>query len=201
MLSDPYQPGASCLHRGPPTLKIIAALALVVIVAASPTGAWATYGVVGVGLLVVLLVSGVNCHHLAWRLLTLEPLAAGIPLLALFRPDGSTLCLTLMVKSNLCLLTMLLLTATTRFSEVVTVLRRLRVPALLVTTLALAYRYLFVLADEATRISRARRSRTVTEARGLAWWISATVIAGLFLRTLERAERVYMAMAARGWHR
>ena len=43
---------------------------------------------------------------------------------------------------------MVLLSNTTPFSELLRVLKAARVPALLVTTLSLMYRYLFVLVDE-----------------------------------------------------
>ncbi len=67
------------------------------------------------------------------------------------------------------LLTMFLLTWTTPFAETLQVLRRLRVPAVMLTTLALMVRYLPVLAEETTRMQRARASRTFTRRRGAAW--------------------------------
>ena len=78
-------------------------------------------------------------------------------------------------------------------------LRRARVPALLLTTIALMYRYLFVLADEAGRMQRARASRTLRPGRVHAWRSTAALAGQLFLRSTERAERIYAAMCARGW--
>ncbi len=72
-------------------------------------------------------------------------------------------------------------------------------PRLLVTVLALLYRYLFVILEESGRLARARRCRTFSRGRGAAWGSSAEIIARLFVRTSERAERVYAAMCARGW--
>jgi cobalt/nickel transport system permease protein len=94
---------------------------------------------------------------------------------------------------------MILLSNTTPFDELLRVLRRARVPALLITTLALMYRYLFVLIDETERMGRARASRTFTRQRRQAWKTLATVIGQLFVRSTERAERIYAAMCARGW--
>ena len=51
---------------------------------------------------------------------------------------------------------LVLLAATTPFSEIVRVLREWRVPALLLTTLTLMDRYLFVLVEESGRMQRAR---------------------------------------------
>jgi cobalt/nickel transport system permease protein len=92
-----------------------------------------------------------------------------------------------------------LLSSTTRFSAILRVLWGIRVPTLLVTTLALMHRYLFVLVDETGCMVRARRSRTFTHDRASAWRSSASVIAHLFVRSSERAERIYAAMCARGW--
>jgi cobalt/nickel transport system permease protein len=94
---------------------------------------------------------------------------------------------------------MILLANTTPFAEILRVLRQLRVPDIFITTLALMYRYLFVLADEAERMKRARQSRTFTHRRWLTWKTLATVIGQLFVRSTERAERIYAAMCARGW--
>jgi cobalt/nickel transport system permease protein len=61
------------------------------------------------------------------------------------------------------------------------------------------HRYLFVLLDEMERMQRARRSRTFVASRTSVWRGSAQVAALLFVRASERAERVYLAMCARGW--
>jgi cobalt/nickel transport system permease protein len=75
----------------------------------------------------------------------------------------------------------------------------MRVPALLVTTLALMHRYLFVLLDESERMRRARSSRTFWRQRRARWRMLGTVVGQLFVRASERAERIYAAMCARGW--
>jgi cobalt/nickel transport system permease protein len=94
---------------------------------------------------------------------------------------------------------MIVLTATTRFSDILDVLRRLHVPALLITSLALTHRFMFVLIEEMQRMMRARRSRTLVEDRAASWSGSSQVAGRLFVRASERAERVYLAMCARGW--
>jgi cobalt/nickel transport system permease protein len=94
---------------------------------------------------------------------------------------------------------MILLSNTTPFSEVLRVLRHVRVPALLITTLALMYRYLFVLVDEGERMKRAHACRSFVRQRRFRWRTMATVAGQLFIRSTERAERIYAAMCARGW--
>jgi cobalt/nickel transport system permease protein len=97
------------------------------------------------------------------------------------------------------LLAMLLFTAATPFAEILRLFQRMKMPGLLVTTLALMHRYLYVLADEAGRMRRARQSRTFAARRHLRWHTLSTIIAQLFLRASDRADRIYDAMRARGW--
>lgn len=198
-LLSPYQHGSSRVHRLPAALKFATALSCVLLVVLLPRGAWLSYGAIATGLVIIAFGAGTDLRQLALRVLLLEPFVIGIALLALLRPGGWPLFLSIMAKSTLCLATMVLLTATTRFSDLLGVLWRARVPALLVTTLALMYRYLFVLVEEMERMQRARRSRTFRRDRAAAWRGSAQVAGQLFVRSSERAERVYLAMCARGW--
>ena len=93
-----------------------------------------------------------------------------------------------------------MLAATTPFVHLLEVLRRVGVPALLLTVLALMSRYVYVLGDEAERLERARRSRSFVARRRFDWNTLATLVGQLFIRATERAERIYAAMCARGWH-
>lgn len=198
-LLSPYQHGASAIHRLPAGVKLAAAVGIVLLTVLLPRAAWPAHAAVAALLLAVALAARAALRPMLLRLLLLEPFVLGVALLALLRPDGLALFLSMLAKSTLCLACMILLTATTRFSDLLAVLWRIRVPALLVTTLALMHRYLFVLVEEMERMRRARRSRTFVAGRASAWRGSAQVAGQLFVRTTERAERVYLAMCARGW--
>jgi cobalt/nickel transport system permease protein len=198
-LLSPYQHGVSRVHGCSPGRKLGAALVGVVLVVLLPRGAWAAYAATAAGLFAVALAARLDLRQLGLRVLLVEPFVIGIALLALLRPGGLPVFLSIVAKSTLCLAIMVLLTATTRFSDLLGVLWRVRVPTLLVTTLALMYRYLFVLLAESERMQRARRSRTFVPSRTGAWRGGAEVAGLLFVRASERAERVYLAMCARGW--
>ena len=189
----------SAVHRLPAAVKLTAAVALVAAAVALPRSHAIWLTAIAVVLLAVAAISRVPWAFLARRMLLLEPLVIGVAVLSLFGPGGVWLFLFLVAKTSLCLFTMLLLANTTPFSDLLRVLKRCHVPALLVTTLSLMYRYLFVLADEAQRMRRARMSRTFSSTRTWTWRTSATVISQLFIRASERAERIYDAMCARGW--
>src|SRR5262245_33004116 len=119
--------------------------------------------------------------------------------MTLFQPDGPHRFAVALTRSTLCLFASVLLAATTPFSDFLAVLRSWRLPALMVTTIALTYRYLFVLADEAQRMRRARDARTIARDHTSRWHALSTVVAQLFVRSTSRAERIHAAMCARGW--
>jgi cobalt/nickel transport system permease protein len=112
---------------------------------------------------------------------------------------------TIALKSWISVQAALLLSFTTPFPDLVEALRRLRVPRLLVAIIGFMYRYLAVLTTEASRLNRARLSRSaVVEGRGggsLRWraGVVGGMVGSLFLRSYERSERVYAAMQARGF--
>ena len=68
--------------------------------------------------------------------------------------------ISIMVKFVLTVSTALLLIAVTSFPGICEALARLRMPKLFVVQLLLLYRYLFVLAEEALRMVRAREARS-----------------------------------------
>ncbi len=104
----------------------------------------------------------------------------------------------ILVKFALTISAALLLIATTSFPGICRGLRRLGVPALFVSQLLFLYRYLFVLMEEAMRVVRARDMRSFGR-RGSGVRVFVRITGTLFLRTVERAERIYGAMLARGF--
>ncbi|MBE0604279.1 MAG: cobalt ECF transporter T component CbiQ, partial [Deltaproteobacteria bacterium] len=104
----------------------------------------------------------------------------------------------ILVKFALTISAALLLIATTSFPGICRGLRRLGFPALFVSQLLFLYRYLFVLLEEAMRVVRARDMRSFG-GRGTGLRVYVRIVGTLFLRTVERAERIYGSMLARGF--
>ena len=196
---DRYSRLSSPVHRLPAGVKLAAALTLVAAVALLPPPGLLPLAGAAAFLLLVAATSRVPWRFLARRILLLEPFVLGVAALALFRPGGWRLLVFLVAKSTVCLFAMVLLANTTPFAEILRVLRAARMPALLITTMSLMYRYIFVLLDESGRMKRARASRTFTARRARAWQSAATVVGQLFVRSSERADRIWAAMCARGW--
>ena len=149
------EPGRGPLPALPPGRKLAGALALILMVVWMPRAEWYWLLTVAALLAGLIVASGLAWRGLLKRLLLLEPLVLGVAGLMLFQPEGGAKFVLALGKTNLCLLTTLLLSQTTRFSELLGVLQRLRVPWLFVTTLTLMHRYLFVLAEESERMRRA----------------------------------------------
>ncbi len=198
-LLNPYQHQRSAMHRLPAAVKLLGATVFVFACVLMPPHAWPAFGVVAAALLFMAALSRIPPVQLGRKLLWVEPFAIGVALLSLLQRNGLHVFAIMLVKSTICLFSMVLLSSTTRFTDILRVLWRAHVPFLLVTTLALMHRYLFLLADEMGRMLRARRSRAFAGGRLRLWRSLATVIAYLFVRSSERAERIYSAMCARGW--
>jgi cobalt/nickel transport system permease protein len=133
------------------------------------------------------------------RVLVAECFIGSLALLSWVAPGSGPLVLSALIKSHLCVLTLFLLTWTTPFAELLGALRRWHTPRVMLTTLALMYRYLPVLVEESKRMERARASRTFQLRRRMRWANLAMIVGQLFIRTADRAERIYLAMCARGW--
>jgi cobalt/nickel transport system permease protein len=127
--------------------------------------------------------------------------------LTVYQP-GLERFLSIALKSWISVQAAILLAACTPFPDLLLAMRAVRLPRLLVAIFGLMWRYLFVLADEALRLMRARLSRSghsdlpgLKPGGSLAWRARVTggMAGSLFLRAFERSDRIYMAMVARGY--
>lgn len=89
---------------------------------------------------------------------------------------------------------------TMRFDTTMKALERLKIPNKLVQMIMFTYRYIFVLTSELQRMFRSLTSRGFS--RGINIYTMSTtgkLIGMLFVRSHERAERVFSAMVSRGY--
>lgn len=222
-LLERYSPGRGLLHRLDARAKLVLALATIAALAATPPGAWPVFGFIGVLVVVPAVVARVPVSPLLRGLLVALPfMLVALPSLftragaALFEfhiwrwtfigtNEGLDFFLSVVVKAMLSVTVAGLLAMTTPFHRIAAAMRYLQVPGLLVAIMASTYRYLFVLADEAGRLARARSARSARPSAGhggTLWWrarVLGGMIGSLFLRTYERGERIYWAMASRGY--
>jgi len=220
-LLEIYQHQISPLHLLNTRVKTIFTLVFILCVSLSPSGTWPAYI-----LFLTLILSGVTLSRLSIKLLLIRSLIslpfvlAALPLLftgpephrqliindqtmMLISQPGFERFISIAIKSWLSILAAILLSSTTRFEELLSAFRKLGLPILLVAILSLMWRYLSLMVDEAQSLSRARDSRSAGQSNKgtLAWRAAVTgkMVGNLLLRSLERSERVYAAMAARGY--
>jgi cobalt/nickel transport system permease protein len=194
--------GDGPLHRLDPRLKLVTTIAFIVAVVATPPGGWRPLAAEGLILAFLIGLSGVPPRDLWARWLGFAVLVGFLAaMVALAAPPErrAAVALGALAKNSLAFLAVLTLAHVTPFPKLLGALRRLGAPAVLVATLHFMYRYLHVLADELDRMARARRSRSFRRSGRLDWGLLTGLIGVLFLRTLERGERVHAAMVARGW--
>lgn len=107
-------------------------------------------------------------------------------------------CLSILLRAILTASAAIILVAVTGFPAICEALEKLKMPQAFAVQLLFLYRYIFVLTDEGVRTARARQLRTFGN-RGLGLRHFGSLVGHLLLRTWERAERIHMAMLARGF--
>jgi cobalt/nickel transport system permease protein len=204
-LLERHGEGDGPLHRLDPRVKLVATLAYVVAVVATPVGWWRPLAIEGLVLAFVVGLSGVPPRELLVRWLGFVVLVGFLALMVAPAHPGrpslgvAAVALTIVAKNSLAFVATLTLVNVTPFRKLLVAMRRLGTPPALVATLQFMYRYLHVLAEELDRMVKARRSRTFRRSGRLDWGLLTGLIGILFLRTFERGERVHAAMLARGW--
>ncbi len=106
----------------------------------------------------------------------------------------------LLIRSIVCLLTMNSFLLTLPPHSFGIALKSLLLPAPLKENLLLAGQYLEILLDEVKRMQRSAQLRGLNGVAGWLRYTSAAMIGALYLRSLDRAERVYAAMISRGYN-
>ncbi|MBF0241924.1 MAG: cobalt ECF transporter T component CbiQ [Desulfamplus sp.] len=107
--------------------------------------------------------------------------------------------LSIMIRFCLTVGAALILISTTGFDAVCLALQRFGVPRPFIVQLMFLYRYMFVLIDEASRMVRARSLRTFDNSNQMRFGIFISMVGQLLLRTMDRAQRIHLAMCCRGF--
>ena len=223
---DPYRPRPSLVHRLDARVKLVLVLAFILCSALTPDGAWPAYFLLLVVALSAALLSELGIGFVLKRAaLALPFVLAALPLV--FTAPGERLLtiplgtisigvsgpglvrfLSIALKSWISVQAAIILASSTPFPDLLAAMRAIRIPRLLVAIFSLMWRYLFVLVDEVLRLTRARAARSGHSDRsdlrpGGSWAWRARVTGGmagnLFMRAIERSDRIYMAMVSRGY--
>ncbi len=208
---DTLAMGESPLHRLDPRAKLMTTLVFIVTVVSFDKYELSALIPFFIFPLVQISVGSLPVGYLLRKVLIVAPFALFIgvfnPLLdreILFRlgsvhlSGGWISYLSILLRFVLTVSAALTLVALTGFNTVCLALEKLGAPRPFVVQLIFLYRYIFVLMDEAARLARARALRTF-ESRGMGFRPFVSILAQLLLRTMDRAQRVHLAMRCRGF--
>lgn len=203
---------SSPIHRLHPLGKLISTVGFIIITVSFDK--YDLTGLIPMLLWPVLLfqLSGIAVHTCFHKLRIVLPLVMAV---GLFNPifDRSALLniggvavsggvismLTLMLKGLICLMASFLLMATTRIDALCSALRKLHVPAMLVTLLLLTYRYVGVMTQELAVMTDAYHLRAPGQ-KGIHISAWGSFLGQLLLRSMDRAQELYSSMLLRGYH-
>lgn len=207
-----HLPGESPIHRLAPQAKLVALVAFTFAVVATEREAVWAFAVYAAVLAALFALARVPARWVATRSLVETPfllLALAFPFLAggttvpwgplELSVDGLWAGWNLVAKATLGVWAALLLAATTPVADLLAGLSRLRCPEILLQITAFAIRYAHLTGAEVAQMRRARLARC-DDPRFL--WQAGAVARSLgtvFIRSYERGERVWQAMAARGY--
>jgi cobalt/nickel transport system permease protein len=215
---DQYSDRNSLIHRLDPRTKLLTSLLFILAVVLTPPGRWPVFIFYFLLVAALLLLSRVPLLYVLKRSLVIMPFVVMIAVFIPFFREGEVagsyniwlwqLSVTynglqvfwnILAKAWLSILSLILLTSTTRFSHLLRGMEKLRLPRVMTMIMSFMYRYIFVLVDEVMRMKQARDSRNFGGGRLRQLRTIGNMIGTLFIRSYERGERVYAAMMARGF--
>lgn len=216
---DQYSDRDSFIHRLDPRTKLITTMAFILAVALTPPNRWPAFAFYFLLIAILVLISKVPVVYVLKRSLVIIPF---VLLIAIFIPffkagevagsynlwlwqvsvtyNGLQVLWNILAKAWLSILSLILLTSTTKIANLLRGLEQLHMPRVMVMILSFMYRYIFVLVDEVMRMRQARDSRNFGGSRLWQLRTMGNMTGTLFIRSYERGERVYAAMLARGFN-
>lgn len=132
-----------------------------------------------------------------WMFIPIFTAFAALP--AIFTQDLTTAAI-FVLRVATCVSLVVLVTVTTRHSQILKSLRAIGVPAIFVQVLDMTYRYIFLFIMVFEGMHQALKARLICKMRGKdgRGWVAGR-IGSLFRKSVRMSEEVYMAMVARGY--
>lgn len=204
------------LHLLDARTKLAAAIIFTVLVISMPPTSISILLILAVGPFAMLVVSKVPLKLAALQIVCLSPFVAVFavsmifynrsPENAAFGPlefsttTGVLRCTAILIKFAITMTTLIVLSATTRFSDILGALTWMRLPRILVMQIALLHRYIFIIIDRACNVIRARSGRKLRNL-GVKYELKAAagMLGNIAAFSTDTACKVSTAMAARGF--
>jgi cobalt/nickel transport system permease protein len=204
-------------------VKLALVVLFIISVALTPEGAWRAYALLTGATLAVGVASQLGAGFVQRRAVVVLPFALAAVTVVFSTPGQRLLTIpifawelkvtdsglvrfaSILLKSWLSVQMAVVLTASTPFPDLLRAMRDIGLPKVMVAIAGFTYRYIFVIGDEALRMMRARAARSGTRGgkggRSTLWRarVTGAMVGSLFLRSIERSERIHDAMVARGY--
>lgn len=196
---DKYSNLNTIIHRLDPRTKIFAFglfIVLVVLMNSDNKIEFAGYFTIMLALIVL---SKVPFYYILKRSAVIVPFVLFASIFAAAINHNFQFFFEMFFKAFLTVLTMIVLSSTTKFSCLLKGLEKIKCPGIFIMLLTFMYRYIFILMDEAMNMQRAWEARFFGGQYFRQIKIFSNITACLFIRAYERGERVYNSMEARGF--
>jgi len=203
--------GNTCIHRLHPLVKLLASLIFIVTVVSFDRYAFGRLIPYIFYPILLMALSETPYVMLFKRFLIALPfcLFAGISNILFERTvvfeiggipvsSGVISLFTILFRTYLCVMAVLILVSVTPLSKLTGEMRRLRIPHILIVVFEMTYRYLGVLLNEAFSMSLAYSLRS-SKKKGIEMRDMGSFAGQLLIRSFDRADRVYNAMKCRGY--
>ncbi|MCX7831860.1 MAG: cobalt ECF transporter T component CbiQ [Actinobacteria bacterium] len=198
---DKYADLKSPVHNIEPRVKLLSLLIVIFVVALLPEGRFSSLLLLSFFSLILILISRIPYGVFIKRSLIVMPPIIALSSVYAFHEGGFDffrfIFYTLKAMSSFTYV--FILVSTTRFDRLLQSLRYFKVPLTIISILSFLYRYVFVFQDELERMLRAKESRMIKSDRKKELKILFNLAGMLFLRSLERSERIYRSMLSRGF--
>ncbi len=205
--SDKKDPDASSYLNLDPRIKIISMMVFIVIISLTPSPSYLKFMLYFCALIVLFVLSGIVLKKLFSRLIFLIPLLGflGVSVFVFGSQSPAekiNILWNLTVKSTLIFLCIGFLVLSTQFFHLIKGFELLKTPAVVISIMTFAHRYISLFSDEAERMRRAKKSRTYKKQKPVDKIKTlVSLVSQLFLRAFKRTENIYAAMLSRGFDR
>lgn len=197
---DQYSDIDSFITRFSPPFKVLSFVIVILFIILTKPGSFFIFSLYGLFIAALILLSRIPIIFIFKRSLVVIPFVLLVALFNLIASHGETvLFFSILIKSYLSILILILLVATTRFPDLLKAFEKLGCPKIITMIMSFMYRYIFVIEDELMKMKQAKESRSVGGSMLFHVKTLSNMLGILFIRSYERAEAVYLAMCARGF--
>lgn len=201
-----------------PRLKILSAVYFIFFTLLTPASAGLTFYFLGIIIFGLVLFCRIPLAVIARRYLVILPFLLVITALVPFQKAGNVILnlnfkifnlrltdeglkifFIVFVKSLFSICALIVISATTNFTDIIKALKDLKLPVIIVVIISFMYRYLYLMLSEFKKMKTAVNARSFGRNDTARLRALTGCVAVFFLRTYERSEGIYYAMLSRNF--